>query len=152
MDAKLTLRLLAAFVGITTSALAQIDGAKFAADVRAKYGAPLSRQTFMIPAGEMVVDYATNGNICRIKLPSMGPEEGQPGVSGTKAVDDFVLKLVPLTLRGKELRRMAQIMGLHSVSTIEYENVVIAEGHLGLERIGVTVSFTAEKCPDQPGQ
>ena len=103
-------------------------------------------------AGEMVVDYATNGNICRIHLPSMGPEEGQPGVSSTKAVDDFVLKLVPLTLRGKELRRMAQITGLHSVSTIEYENVVIAEGLLGLERIGVTVSFTAEKCQDQPGQ
>jgi hypothetical protein len=152
MDAKLTLRLLAAFAGFTMSALAQIDGAKFAADVRAKYGAPLSRQTFKIPAGEMVVDYATNGNICRIRLPSMGPEEGQPGVSSTKALDDFVLKLVPLTLRGKELRRMAESTGLHSVSTIEYQNVVIAEGSLGRERIGVTVSFTTEKCQDQPGQ
>ena len=151
MDAKLTLRLLAAFAGFTMSALAQIDGAKFAADVRAKYGTPLSRQTFKIPAGEMVVDYATNGNICRIQLPSMGPEEGQLGVSSTKAVDDFILKLVPLTLRGKEVRRMAESTGLHSVSTIEYENVVIAE-LFGLERIGVTVSFTTEKCQVQPGQ
>jgi len=152
MDAKLTLRLFAAFAGFAMPALAQIDGAKFAADVRAKYGTPLSRQTFMIPAGEMVVDYATNGNICRIQLPPMGPEDRQPGVSSTKAVDDFVLKLVPLTLRGKELRRMAQFTGLHSVSTIDYENVVIADWLLGRERIEVTVTFTAEKCQDQPTQ
>jgi hypothetical protein len=150
MDAKLTLRLVAAFTGFVMPAVAQIDGAKFAADVRAKFGTPLARETFMIPAGEMVVDYATDGNVCRIQLPSMGPDDRQPGVSSTKAVDDFILKLIPLTLRGKELRRMAQISGLHSVSMIEYENVVIAEGLVGAERTGVTVTFTAEKCQDQP--
>jgi hypothetical protein len=150
MDATLTPRLLAVFVGFAMSAFGQIDGPKFAADVRAKYGAPLARQTFIIPAGEMVVDYATNGNVCRIKLPSIGPDDRQPRVRSTKAVDDFILKLVPLNLRGKELRRMSQSTGLHSVSTIEYENVVIAEGLLGQERTGMTVIFMTEKCQDQP--
>ncbi len=98
----------------------------------------------------MVVDYATNGNVCRIKLPSIGPDDRQPRVRSTKAVDDFILKLVPLNLRGKELRRMSQSTGLHSVSTIEYENVVIAEGLLGQERTGMTVIFMTEKCQDQP--
>jgi hypothetical protein len=99
------------------SAFAQIDGPKFAADVRANYGTPLARQTFLIPAGgEMVVDYAANGNVCRIKLPSIGPDDRQPGVRSPKAIDDFILKLVPLTLRGKELRRMAQQVGLSYLS------------------------------------
>lgn len=152
MDAKQTLRLLAVFVGFVMSAFAQIDGPKFAADVREKYGIPLARQTFLIPAGEMVVDYATNGNVCRIKLPSMGPDDSQPGVKSTKAIDDFVLKLVPLNLRGKELRRMSQSSGLSSVSWVEYENVVVAEVRIGSERTGVTVTFTTEKCQDQLAQ
>ncbi len=122
MDAKRTLHLFVIFVGFAMSALGQIDGAKFAADLRAQFGAPLARQTFKIPAGEMVVDYAVNGNVCRIRFPSMAPEEKRPGVWSTKAMDDFVLKLVPLTLRGKELRRMASLIGLYSVSTIEYED------------------------------
>jgi hypothetical protein len=150
MDAKLTPRLLVVFVGFALSALAQIDGPKFAADVRANFGTPLARQTFLIPAGEMVVDYATNGNVCRIKLPSMGPDDRQPGVRSTKAIDDFILKLVPLTLRGKELRRMTPNSGLLSVSTIEYENVAITEGFSGSKRTGVTVMFVTEKCQDQP--
>jgi hypothetical protein len=152
MDARLTPRLLAVFVGFAMSAFAQIDGPKFAADVRANYGTPLARQTFLIPAGEMVVDYATNGNVCRINLPSIGPDDRQPGVRNTKAVDDFILKLVPLTLRGKELRRMAQQMGLSSLSWVEYENVVIAEASAGSERTGVTLTFTAEKCQDPLAQ
>ncbi|MCU1260964.1 MAG: hypothetical protein JWO80_3849 [Bryobacterales bacterium] len=152
MDAKLTLRFLATFIGLALSALGQIDGAKFAADIRAKYGSPLARQTFRIPAGEMVVDYAMNGNVCRVQLPSVGPDDRQPGVKSTMAVDNFILELVPLTLRGKELRRMSMSTGLHSVSTIEYENLVIAEGLEGRERTGITVTFTTEKCQDQPAQ
>jgi hypothetical protein len=150
MDAKLTPRLFAVFIGFAISAFAQMDGPKFAANIRAQFGDPLARQTFLIPAGEMVVDYATNGDVCRITLPSVGPDDRQPGVGSTKAIDDFILKLVPLTLRGKELRRMSQSSGLHSVSTIEYENVAIAEVLLGGRRTGVTVTFVTEKCQGQP--
>jgi hypothetical protein len=150
MDAKLTSRILAAFVGFAISAFAQIDGPKFAADIRAQFGVPLFRQTFLIPAGEMVVDYAANGNVCRIKLPPMGPDDWRPGVRSTKAMDDFILKLVPLTLRGKELRRGAQSAGALSVSSIEYENVVIAEGLSAGRRTEVTITFVTEKCQDQP--
>ena len=150
MDAKLTSRLLAVFVGFALSGFAQIDGPKFAADVRAKFGTPLARQTFVIPAGEMVVDYATNGNVCRIKLPSMGPDDRQPEVWSTKSVDAFILKLVPLAARGKELRRMTNTSGLQSVSVTEYENVAIAEGFSETRRTGVTVTFLIEKCQGQP--
>jgi hypothetical protein len=150
MDAKLSPRLLTVFVGFAISAFAQIDGPKFAADLHVQFGAPLARQTFLIPAGEMVVDYATNGNVCRIKLPSMGPDDRQPGVRSTKAIDDFILKLVPLTLRGKELRRMQGSSGLSSISWVEYEKVLVAEASSEGRRTEVTVKFVAEKCQDQP--
>jgi hypothetical protein len=59
MNAKLALRILAAFLCITASAFAQIDGTS----LRAKYGPPLSREIFTVLTGvEMVVDYATNGH------------------------------------------------------------------------------------------
>jgi len=45
---------------------------------------------------------------------------------------------------------MTNTAGLQSVSTIEYENVAIAEGFSGSKRTGVTVTFVTEKCQDQP--
>ena len=105
------------------------------------------------PWGRWWWNYATSGKVCRFQLPSMGPDPRRPGVESTRAVDDFILELVPLTLRGKELRRGTMSTGLHSVSMVEYENVVIAEAHAGQERTGVTVTFTAETCQDQsPGK
>ena len=82
----------------------------------------------------------------------MGPDDRQPGVRSTKAIDDFILKLVPLNLRGKELRRMSESSGLSAVSWVEYENVVVAEALLGSKRTGVTVTFTTEACQDQLAQ
>jgi hypothetical protein len=150
MRANRTVSLIAAFVGFAMSVSAQIDGAKFAADIRAKYGTPLARETFIIPAGEMVVDYATNGNVCRIVLPAVAPDSRQPGVKTTQAADDFVLELVPLAVRGKELGRMVSAFGAISVSTINYDNVAIAKGYLDERQTDITVTFTKEKCQDQP--
>jgi hypothetical protein len=73
-------------------------------------------------------------------------EEGHPGVKSTKAVDDFLLKLLPLSMRGKELRKMQGQQGLASVLWTEYENVTISEVSQGQGRTGVTVIFTNEKC------
>jgi hypothetical protein len=151
MNERLSLRLLAIFIGFAISAFAQIDGAQFAADLHAKYGPPLARETFTVrPGFEMVVDYAANGHVCKIQLPPFAPSP-EPGVETTQAVDDFLAELIPLTMRGRELGRGQMNAGLTSVSIVEYENVTISETFLE-RRTGVTVTFTKEKCTERPAQ
>jgi hypothetical protein len=130
----------------TATVTAQVDG-KF--DFRAKFGAPLARETYIVPAGEMIVDYAYNGHVCRIQLPPTAPVESQSGGSGSKALDDFLLKLVPLDMRGRELGRMSNGSGLLSATSVEYENVIISGTHHGEHRTGVIVTFKSEVCHDQ---
>ena len=146
MQNKLLPCVFAALVTFAFSAFAQFDAGGFATDLRAKYGPPLAREVFAIPAGEMAVDYATSGHVCRINLPGIGPEEGHSGVSSHKGIDDFLLKLLPLTLRGKELRQMAFQSGVNSIFSTEYENVTISAASNGQGPTGVTVIFTNEKC------
>jgi hypothetical protein len=146
MRAKIGFRLLASFAGFALSAFAQIDGARFARDLRAKYGPPLARETFVARPGlEMLVDYAANGHVCRIQLPPIAPSR-EPGVKTAQAVDDFLVELVPVTMRGKELGRMVEALGAPSVSQIDYENVTISELRQGGRRTGVTVKFKNEEC------
>lgn len=147
MHAKPALLLLPALIGFAVSVSAQFDADKFAAGLRANYGPPLNREVFLVPAGEMVVDYAANGHACGIQLPAVGPEEGR-SVRSPKAVDDFLLKLLPLSMRGKELGRMVEMFGLPGVRITLYENVTISELLEGQRRTGVTVTFTKEKCQD----
>jgi hypothetical protein len=138
------------FLGLAVSAFAQIDGFQFATEMRAKYGPPLARETFTARPGiEMIVDYAANGHVCRIQLPAIAPSR-DPKVSTPQAIDEFVSELVPLGIRGSELRRMIMMMGLPAVSIIEYQYVTIAESLIGQKRTGVTVTFTKEQCRDQP--
>jgi hypothetical protein len=134
------------FFGIVCSAFAQTDANLFASDLRAKYGPPLAREIFLAPPGEMIVDYSASGHVCRIQLPPIGPHSRQPGVKSTQAVDDFLLELVPLKMRGKELMRRMMSSGLPSVSVVEYENVVIAEGLQGTQRTEITVTFRNQDC------
>jgi hypothetical protein len=102
MGVKANLSLLVSFAGFALSAFAQIDGARFASDLRAKYGPPLARETFVARPGlEMVVDYAANGHVCRIQLPPI-TEGREPGVKTVQAVNDFLMELVPMTMRGKQ--------------------------------------------------
>jgi hypothetical protein len=146
MQNKLLPCVFAALVTFAFSAFAQFDAGGFATDLRAKYGPPLVREVFAIPAGEMAVDYATSGHVCRINLPGIGPEEGHSGVSSPKGIDDFLLKLLPLTMRGKKLRQMVIQSGVVSVGSTEYENVTISAASNGQGPTGVTVIFTNEKC------
>ena len=150
MWAEVALRRAAVVAALAVSAFAQVGGDQFAVDLRAKYGPALSRQTFVVPAGEMVVDYALNGNVCSIHLPAMAPDKQRPGVFSTKAMDDFVLELAPLTLRGNESGRGATAAGSLSMSFVAYENVTISEEANATGRTGVTVTFKNEKCQDPP--
>jgi len=131
------LRLLVAVSMLVSSAFAQTDWAGFAAGLRSKYGPPLLRETFIPKPGiEMAVDYAANGNVCRVQLPPTAP-------------DDFLLELIPLSMRGKELGKMVEMFGVNSIRIIEYENVAISESYHGDQRTGVTVSFPKEQCRDK---
>lgn len=136
--------------GFAWLAFGQLDGWKFASDLRAKYGPPLARETFTVrPGMEMVVDYAADGNVCRIQLPPVGPGR-QPGVTTPQAVDDFLVELLPASIRGQTTGGFAEASGLASVKTTEYENLTIAEAFGGEGRTGVTVTFKNETCKDQP--
>lgn len=151
MNVKLNFTLIA-FVGLALPALAQIDGAQFAANLRTRYGPPLPRETFTVRPGiEMIVDYATNGHVCKIQLPPTGPSRN-PSVANKQAIDEATVELAPMSLRGKEVRRLKEAMGAISLSMIEYENVTIAEAFQAGRRTGVTVSFKDEACRVQPIQ
>jgi hypothetical protein len=99
----------------------------------------------------MLVDYSPNGHVCRVQLPPTAPEEGTNTISPT-ALDNFLLKLVPMSMRGKEVRRMSAAFGLPMIQTIEYENVTISLALQGTMRTGVTVTFNHETCTDQPAR
>jgi hypothetical protein len=53
-------------------------------------------------------------------------------------------------MRGKELQKFYQAMGALSMSSVEYENVIISESLQGSRRTGITVLFRNEACQDQP--
>jgi hypothetical protein len=108
-------------------------------EFRAKLGAPLARETFVPRPGiEMVVDYGAGGLVCRIQLPAIAAEPSRPGVLTPQAIDNFLLDLLPLSVRGKELHRMVMAMGAPSVSSVEYENLIIARSSQGTKQTGVT--------------
>lgn len=51
-------------------ALAQLDSA----GLRAKFGMPLNRETFHMPAGfDLLVDYGANGQACTLQVPALMP-------------------------------------------------------------------------------
>jgi len=148
MQTKVIPRVFAVLIAFAVSAPAQFDAGKFATDLRAKYGPPVARAVFTIPAGEMVVDYATSGHVCRIQLPGIGPEEAGSRVRSPKGMNDFLLRLLPLSMRGKHLGKMFTALGAPSALTTQYENVRVSEMFQDKRRIGLTVTFTNEKCGD----
>ena len=99
------------------------------------------------PGIEIVVDYAANGNVCRIQLPPVAPSADSRVIT-PQAIDDFLTELIRPSLRGKELRRFAMVSGLVSIVFAQYENVTISESFQGTERTRVTVLFPKDDCRD----
>lgn len=117
---------LALFFLVALSAMAQLDSSA----LRAKYGAPLDREIFHIPQGfDLVVDYGPDRQVCRMEVPSLMPsnEKVLRAPEMKQRMYDFLRDLVPMTMRGTELRRMMSSSGMASVTSIEYENVTIGE-------------------------
>jgi len=155
MSAKLSLVLFGmCCYGFASPVFAQID----ASVLRAKYGLPISRETFNVQPGiEMIVDYGPNNQVCRLQLPAgiSTREPVFPGVVTRQQIDDVLTELVPASMRGKELGRLFEAMSRASVSVVEYEHVTISEpqdpDHPGI-RTGVAVRFKNEDCREQDGR
>jgi len=122
------------------SALAQLDSFT----LHSKYGAPLDRETFAVRPGiEMVVDYGPSRQVCRIQLPL--------GMQITKQqVDEILMEVVPPSIRGKEVNRMSQAVGLPMMVAIEHEHVTISESMNGRTGNGITVTVKDASCPHPP--
>jgi len=147
MSTMTSLRVFFMLTTLILSVSAQVDGGKFASDLRAKFGAPLARETFVAPNGiEMIVDYAANGHVCRMQLPPIAPSTTQSGVKTPLALDEFLMELVPMAMRGKEMGHLYEMMSRASQSVVEYENVTISESLIDSRRTGVTVAFKNETC------
>jgi hypothetical protein len=138
-----------AFLALTfaSTAFAQIDSA----GMRAKFGSPLNREVFTVRPGiEMIVDYSPTANhACVLKFPGEAmPPDPKPGVgiNPKKIIDELVLEIVPLTMRGKDLGTIYHQSGMHRMSSIDYENVSIIESMTGGQRTAVVVRFKAADC------
>lgn len=114
-----------AFLGLCLPAFAQLDSAT----LRAKFGQPANRETFHHAAGfDLVVDYGADHQVCQLEVPQLMPTDAK--ISNLdemrKRMDEFLLELVPDSVRGKELFRGMSSAGAISVSIIDYEHVSIS--------------------------
>lgn len=130
-------------IAFTAALFGQIDSYQ----LRAKYGPPLARETFTISRDlQVIVDYGPDQEVCRLELPA-----SVPSITGQR-VDDILLELVPMSIRGKNLGTMFVFMGRPSVKITEYEYVTISEpqdpDHPGL-RTGVNLIFKREECSNR---
>jgi hypothetical protein len=125
-------------------AFAQLDSPT----LRAKYGPPLNRETFHVPPGfDLVVDYGAANQACTLKVPALMPtnEKVYRTSDQNQRMYDFLLDLVPISMRGKELRRMSMQMGLISVTVVDYEHIAVSEGN-----DAITVTFKSDDCQTAP--
>jgi hypothetical protein len=134
-------------------AMAQLDTSA----LRAKFGSPLNRETFHIPQGfDLVVDYGSGNQACKLEVPALMPtdEKVQNSAVMKQRMYDFLAELAPASMRGKELGRMAQVSGIISLTSIDYEYVTISELQVGNQhdRGTITVRFKSYDCQRPAGQ
>ena len=129
-----------------TSAFGQID----AFNLRAKYGAPLDRETFVVRPGiEMVVDYGPGKQVCQIQLPSGTQIVGSlpAGLITKQQIDEVLDEVVPSSIRGKQISEAMMSTGVNALSIVDYENASIDEMQSGGVGKGITVTFHDPTCP-----
>jgi hypothetical protein len=73
-------------------------------------------------------------------------------MKSAKAMDDFLLDLIPLSRRGKQLGGGVTRMSANGISSVRYENVTITEMLQGERRSGVVVTFLNESYSDRSDQ
>jgi hypothetical protein len=138
-------------LGFAMPVVAQLDSSA----LRSKYGLPLNRETFHMPAGfDLVVDYDAANQACKMVVPALMPSNAKVGNSEEmkKRMYDFLVDLVPAAMRGKELRRGAFMSGLSSMSSVEYEHITIHEFQYANQPFGRdnTITVTFKNCETPP--
>jgi hypothetical protein len=151
MSSKLCSGVLAIFcLGFTLPALAQLDSSA----LRAKYGSPLNRETFHMPAAfDLIVDYSAANQVCKLHVPALMPrnESISNAAEMKKRMYEFLGDLVPDSMRGNELGRGTIMMGAVSISSVEYEHVTVSElqsANHPFDKNTITVSF--KNCETPP--
>jgi len=145
-------RLLVLSFLVTLPAVAQLDSAA----LRGKFGAPLNRETFHMPAGfDLVADYGANSQVCKLQVPALMPstEKVRNASVMKQRMYDFLSELVPDSIRGKELGRGTNGMSAVSDVSIEYEKVIVSELQVGrpLSRENtITITFRRDDCRGAP--
>ena len=140
---------------LTVPAMGQLDSSV----LRAKYGPPLNRETYRMPAGfDVIVNYRTGNQVCKIQVPALMPTKDKVARAAEmkQHMYDFLADLVPASLRGKEVGRYMMMMGLMSMSVVEYEYVTINELEHANQPFGkdntITVTFKSENCQELSGR
>jgi hypothetical protein len=151
MSSKLLSGLLTiCFLGFALPVVAQLDSSA----LRSKYGPPLNRETFHMPVGfDLIVDYGAASQVCKLQVPALMPTNEQVGNAAVKKqrMYDFLADLVPAATRGNEVRRLTIMMGAVSISSVEYEHVMISElqsANHPSDKNTITVSF--KNCETPP--
>jgi hypothetical protein len=112
-----------------------------AEELRAKYGAAQGRKFTVSPGFEIVVEQDPDGHIRSVELPGTAPD--QTGATTAERVDEALLELVPMSMRGKEIGFWLRQMP-YSTKHTSYEHVVIVENEdpwVPGQRRSVTVLF-----------
>jgi hypothetical protein len=151
MSSKLHSAMLAiCCLAVALPAVAQLDPPA----LRAKYGSPLNRETFHMPAGfDLVVDYGAANQVCKLQVPALMPtnERISNAAEMKKRMYEFLVDLVPDSMRGNELGRRTIMMGAVSISSVEYEHVIVSElqsANHPFDKNKITVSF--KNCETAP--
>jgi hypothetical protein len=111
--------------------------------LRAKYGPPHGRKFTVSPGFEIEVEYAPDGQVRGIEFPGTAPDAN--GASTPQRVDEVLLELVPMSMRGREIGTGHWRLPYSSKHTF-YEHVVIIEAEdpwVLDQRRSVSVWFTA---------
>jgi hypothetical protein len=140
-------------LGFALPAIAQLNSSA----LRSKYGPPLNRETFHMPAGfDLIVDYDAGNQVCKMKVPALMPTDEQVANAAVmkQRMYEFLADLVPAAMRGKELRRGAFMSGLSSMSSVEYEHVTIHELQYAAQPFARdnTITVTFKNCETPPLQ
>lgn len=92
--------------------------------LRAKYGPPNGHKFTISPGFEIAVEYERDGQVRRIEFPGTAPDA--TGARTPQRVDEVLLELVPMSMRGKEIGS-GQKRTPHYTKYKLYEHVWIIE-------------------------
>ena len=154
MSSRLPLgRFVVCCLSLTLPAAAQLDSSA----LRAKYGSPINREIFYLPAGfDLTVDYGAGNQVCKLEVPALMPTNDTVyrASDQRQRMYDFLAELVPGSMRGKEGTRFTTIFGAISFSYVEYEYVMTIETNYAdqPDRGRITVRFLNENCQAPNGQ